>query len=151
MCIVIHGWAKDNADSLKTRHFLTQCEKMCTCEKIVSGFGLVIRYFSQVRKIVWPMELFLIKDRWFNLGTCIIKLHLKQNWYWNIPICTRLCIGSFKSNQNFNVLRILAYRQAFQTFHVRMNHILTTEKWRRFGVNYANINSQQVIFEDRKI
>ena len=43
----------------------------------VSGFWLIIRYFSQVRKIVWPMGFFLIKERrfysmslhWVNLST----------------------------------------------------------------------------------
>ena len=48
-------------------------------KKIVSGFWLVIRYFSLVRKVVWPMRLLLIKERLILFGE--FALSLSQYFY----------------------------------------------------------------------
>ena len=83
-------------------------------KKIVSGFWWLIRYFSLVRIIVWPMRLLLINERLFLFGD--FALSKSQYLYMIMPIlvfwlffnCTQL-LNSIKVNKRRRNMSVCNY------------------------------------------
>ena len=75
-----------------------------TCEKVVSGFWLVIRHFSLVRKIVWPMRLLLIKERLFLFSEFALtksQYFYNKSYYCNIYRGSHISPGWFSCGSSF--------------------------------------------------